>query len=266
MKYKIDHDYHIHSNLSECASKLGLLPECILRCAKATGLSRICLTNHYWDSAVPGASDWYKPQDFEHLSLAKPLPNDPDVEFYFGCEADMDKNFTIGLPKERYDDFEFIIVSTTHLHMNGFTITEEERYSNQARADLWVKRFDALLQKDLPFHKVGVAHLPTVKVDNRSRENYLKTLSLIPSDEMERLFSKAAELGCGIELNQGDMSFAESEADIVLRSMRIAKACGCKFYLGSDAHRASRFATSRDIFERAIDMLDLKESDKFYFK
>ena len=111
-----------------------------------------------------------------------------------------------------------------------------------------------------------ITHLPTVKVDNRSRENYLKTLSLIPSDEMERLFSKAAELGCGIELNQGDMSFADSEADIVLRSMRIAKACGCKFYLGSDAHRALRFATSRDIFERAIDMLDLKESDKFYFK
>ena len=90
-------------------------------------------------------------------------------------------------------------------------------------------------------------------------------LSKIPSEEMERLFSIAAQKGCGIELNQDDMSYSAAEADTVLRMFRIAKACGCKFYLGSDAHIASEFLHAPEIFARAVDDLQLQESDKFHF-
>ena len=80
---------------------------------------------------------------------------------------------------------------------------------------------------------------------------------------MERLFSKAAQLGVGIELNSDDMKFSDDEADIVLRPYRIAKRHGCKFYCGSDVHYAKSFAGIKAIFERAIDLLELCESDKF---
>jgi histidinol phosphatase-like PHP family hydrolase len=60
-----------------------------------------------------------------------------------------------------------------------------------------------------------------------------------------------------------DMSFADSEADSVLRIFKIAKSCGCKFYLGSDAHHPEAFEKTTEIFERAITMLDLTENDKF---
>jgi histidinol phosphatase-like PHP family hydrolase len=46
---------------------------------------------------------------------------------------------------------------------------------------------------------------------------------------------------------------------------RIAKAQGCRFYLGSDAHHPDELLKARRIFERAIDLLDLRESDKFQF-
>ena len=59
---------------------------------------------------------------------------------------------------------------------------------------------------------------------------------------MHSLFKKAADLGVGIELNSFDMNFAEEEAETVLRPYRIAKKCGCKFYLGSDAHSAAALA------------------------
>jgi len=101
-------------------------------------------------------------------------------------------------------------------------------------------------------------------LDNRSREDYLTTLSLIGDDDMERLFAKVALLGCGIELNQSDMSFSDAEADTVLRPYRIAKGCGCKFFLGSDSHRSKTLQTAKAVFERAIDLLALTESDKFY--
>jgi histidinol phosphatase-like PHP family hydrolase len=80
---------------------------------------------------------------------------------------------------------------------------------------------------------------------------------------MERVFSDCARVGVGIELNMSDMSFEDSEADQVLRMYRIAKSCGCKFYCGSDAHHPEKFDTAAEVFNRAIDLLGLEESDKF---
>ena len=68
----------------------------------------------------------------------------------------------------------------------------------------------------------------------------------------------------GIELNAGDMSYKLVEADRVLRMFKIAKAQGCKFYCGSDAHHPASFEHAKAIFERAIDMLQLTENDKFH--
>ena len=133
----------------------------------------------------------------------------------------------------------------------------------EAVANRWVSRLDALLNAELPFKKTGIAHLACGLIDNRSREACLAALECIPTAEMERLFTKAAQLGVGIELNAGDMCFAPQEEDTILRMFRIAKACGCKFYLGSDAHGRESFAHVDEIFERAIDLLDLQESDKF---
>ena len=263
MKFKIDHDYHIHSQLSSCSRDPEQSKERILQYAKDNGLSRICITDHYWDNAVPGASEWYKPQDFDHISKSKPLPQADGIEFLFGCETDMDKNMIVGLPSERFSDFDFVIIPTTHLHMTGFTINKEDAESNEMRAKLWVKRLDALLDKDMPFGKIGIAHLACSLIDGRSRENFVKTMDLISNEDMERLFSKAAKIGCGIELNQYDMSFSDAEKDVVLRPFRIAKSCGCKFYLGSDAHKPAVFKSTKEIFERAVTLLDLSENDKF---
>ena len=264
MKFKIDHDYHIHSHLSACSNDPEQTTQRILQYAKDNGLSSICLTNHYWDSDVNGATAWYRPQNFEHISQALPLPQESGVDFLFGCETDMNKNMTLGIPPSRFDDFDFIIIPTTHLHMVGFTIPEEYKDSHEKKAKIWVERLDAVLNMKLPFHKIGFAHLACPLIYMKSREDYLKVLDMIPSEDMERLFSKAAQVGCGIELNQGDMKFSDDEADTVLRMFRIAKECGCKFYLGSDAHHPSAFSQTKDVFERAITLLGLSENDKFH--
>lgn len=266
MKYKVDHDYHIHSQLSKCSRDPEQSTQRILRYAQEKGLSRLCLTDHYWDSATPGASKWYAPQDFDHISQARPLPQADGVRFMFGCETELDKFMTVGMPLSRFDDFDFVIIPTTHLHMTGFTLSEEDAESNARRAELWVERMDGLLAQPLPFHKIGIAHLTCPLLNRKSRGEYLELLDMIPSDEIERVFSKAAELGCGIELNGTDMKFADSEADTVLRIFRIAKGCGCKFYLGSDAHHPAKFDEVVATFERAVDLLDLQESDKFHIE
>lgn len=70
----------------------------------------------------------------------------------------------------------------------------------------------------------------------------------------------------GIELNSDDMKFEDEESDIILKPYRIAKKCGCKFYTGSDAHHPKGLNDAKEIFERAIDYLELTEDDKFKLK
>ncbi len=262
MRYRIDHDYHIHSHLSSCSSDPEQNTARILQYAKDNQLSRICVTDHYWDTSVPGGSEWYKPQNFSHIAQSLPLPEADGIDFLFGCESEMREDKVIGVPESRFSDFQFIIIPTTHLHMAEFTLSDRNADS-ATRAALWAERTEYLLTLPLPFHKVGIAHLACELLDNRSHNDYLATLQAIPDADQERIFTKAAQLGVGIELNQGDMSFADNEADIVLRMFRIARNCGCKFYLGSDAHHPDDFKGTKDVFERAVTLLGLTENDKF---
>ena len=70
----------------------------------------------------------------------------------------------------------------------------------------------------------------------------------------------------GVELNMVPGRFTGHDLDSVLRPFRIAKALGCKFYMGGDAHHPDDFA---GILTRKmnplIDLLGLEESDKLPF-
>ena len=264
MKYIIDNDLHIHTCLSICSKDEGQTPDALLEYAATNGLKNICVTDHYWDSAVPcntAVNWWYEKQNFDHISKNLPLPKHDGVRFLFGCEADMDSDDVIGLPKERYDDFDFIVVATTHFHhMAGDSWSDT---SNEAIAGRWVRRMRALLDSGLPYHKVGIAHPVCPLMNKKSREDYLETLSLIGDDDLHEIFARASSLGVGIEINSDDMRFEDNEADTVLRVFRVAKEHGCKFYLGSDAHYRSQFAKAIEVFDRAINLLGLTEDDKF---
>ncbi|MBP5780120.1 MAG: hypothetical protein J6X34_02665, partial [Clostridia bacterium] len=102
--YITDQDLHIHSHLSLCSSDPEQTPARILQYALNTGLTTVCLTDHFWDPAVPGASDWYKVQDLDHIRESLPLPQAETVRFLFGCETDMDKNFTIGVSDKTLEE------------------------------------------------------------------------------------------------------------------------------------------------------------------
>ena len=265
MRYIADHDFHIHSMLSSCSRDPEQNTKAILAYAEANQLKHICLTDHFWDSAVPGASKWYQPQNFEHISQALPLPQSEHVCFHFGCETDMDKFYTVGVSDKVLDRLEFIIIPTTHLHMKGFTIDEKDS-SVERRAYLYVERFRQLLNKDLPFHKVGLAHstcsLMAPGVDGQP-SRYLEVLGLVEDNTFRELWKETAKKGMGVELNFPIEKYDEETRRQVLRPYKIAKACGCKFYLGSDAHKPKDLEGAKQRFEMIADALELEESDKF---
>ncbi len=258
MRYIVDHDLHIHSHLSLCSNDPRQSTEAILQYGEAFQYRTLCLTDHMWDRAVPGAAGFYEQQDYDHIVKALPLPTSDKVRFLFGCETELDRHLTLGISREVIDRLSFVIIPTTHLHMSGFTCTGQEGV--EERAKLWCTRFDAVLNMELPFHKIGIAHLTC---ELMSPGHHIEVLNAIPVDEYHRLFEKAHKVGVGIELNFHAGQYVGAELEAMLRPYRIAKEEGCHFYFGSDAHHPDRLAAARADFDSIVDLLGLTEEDKF---
>ncbi|MBE6770753.1 MAG: PHP domain-containing protein [Ruminococcaceae bacterium] len=259
MRYVADHDFHIHSTVSLCCRDDNQTPQAILNYAKENGFNKICITNHFWDEKVKSEAEWIEEHDYSHISSVLPLPKDDNIEFLFGCETDMDFNNVLGVSEERFYAFDFIVVATTHLHLDGNTVRTKITNPEEA-AFHWVDKLENLLLKDLPFNKIGIAHLTTGHIlKNQTAE----TLSLISDATMCSIFSECSRKGVGIELNVKTINMTDEQKEIFLRPYFIAKECGCKFYLGSDSHKTSALATAKSDFEDLITLLNLKETDKF---
>ena len=264
MRYVIDNDMHIHTYLSSCSKDQNQNAKTILEHAKKYGLKTIVVTDHFWDKSVKGSpTSWYSDQDFEHINLIKPLPQEDGINFLFGCETEMSGNMIIGIDKAHYNAFDFIIVPTTHLHMGGNVIQGENPNSLEHRAKCWIEKLQALLDSDLPFHKVGIPHLASSLIYKSTTNEHQKVLDLVPDQTLIELFSKASSLGVGIEINSDDFSL-NKRTESLLRIFRVAKECGCKFYLASDAHHPQNLDNAIDNFNWAIDALNLTEEDKFH--
>ena len=271
MRYQIDHDLHIHTCLSRCAEDLHQRPDRILEYGLENKLHTLCITDHFWDENVPGvkfgmaggAFNGYATQTCAHIKLALPLPQHEGVRYLFGCETEMAVDHTIGVSRKTAEELDFIIVPTTHMHMRHLAARDPEDNSEKRRAEMWVERFQAVLDSGLPLKKVGIPHLTTALfVPDKTWAGVERCLSMISDDQMKHLFGKAAKAGVGIELNFEPFKCAHI-MDSVLRPYKIAIECGCKFYLGSDAHTVGMLNKAMADFEKMIDLLDLTEDQKY---
>ena len=154
-----------------------------------------------------------------------------------------------------------IICYQVEMHMEFVYPKENDSY--ERRAEQYVMRLDKLLDKDLPFHKIGIAHLTCSLMMNTEPMAHHKVLGMIPDSTFRELFTKIAKKGAGFELNFPALSYEGETLENELRPYRIAKECGCKFYLGSDAHKVKELENVPKRFERFVELLDLKEEEKF---
>lgn len=227
MRYKWDSDLHIHSKVSLCSNDPEQTNERILQYAKEHGLQTICLTDHFWDQSVSGATRWYATQDLSHIKTALPLPQEDGIRFWFGCETEMDQFMNIAIAPEHMEEFDFIVIPTTHFHITGCTIAKD-CVTPQQKADFWLKKLNALLDKELPFEKIGLAHLTCPLIDS-DRAAYLEMLSLLPDQKLKEVFTRVKEKGAGVELNAADMNFREEEADIYCVHTELRKIADVSF-------------------------------------
>ena len=264
MKYIVDHNLHIHSLISPCAQpelRCRQTPEAILASSLTTDYHLICVTDHLCDRTaefVPNV--WLElGLDLEKGRTLLPLPQSRQCRFLFGMEVDMDYNDHLAVSAAEMKRLDFLVLAPSHLHLNFAAHQEEQFTSPEARKAQYLHRPNTLLNMDLPFEKCGLAHFICSLACTKDP---VRLFELFTDDEYERLFARIARVGMGVELN---VPAAAIENEVLMRPYRIAKALGCKFYIGGDEHIPENFTGQKAKFEHLVDVLGLEESDKLSF-
>jgi histidinol phosphatase-like PHP family hydrolase len=252
----IRQDLHIHTHLSSCSDDPLQTPSNIYARAVELGLSQICLTDHFWDTTMAGASDWYKHQNLEHIraSLSDFPALKGDTEIFFGCETEYIGGEGIGISHDTAMKMDFVLIPISHFHMKGYVRPASITTADEV-AELWMSRYQELLEVDLPWSRVGLAHVINCCVDELQTE-FLRNILKRP---LKDLFSRTADMGISIEINAS--SLFEGEAARMNREIyKLMKECGCSFTAGSDAHSQEKLKVINGAFEFA-ETIGLGESD-----
>ena len=247
------HDLHFHTRLSSCAPATSTL-QIMLSALKQSGVSTAGAANHLWEGAVPGASGWYAPQDVPHvLSLKEEYAalteeDRQGIRLYFGCETEYVGQGRVSLKAASAKLFDYVLVSAHHFHMKNF-VRPLELEDAHAVGRLMRARFCECCNIDFVF---GIVH-PFMVLGYPGRIDEI--LSTFTDRDFREVFSYAADKDKSVELNIC-MLYQETDCDAegfpveYARMFTIARECGCKFHLGSDAHAPERLARER--FEKSL--------------
>lgn len=242
----IDHDLHVHTFLSSCSKDPEAVPARMLEAAAVNGLRTIGFSDHLWDAAVPGASDWYRPQDMEHIGqIRDQIPADTHgVRVLVGCETEYIGGGRVGISPAAAAQLDFVLVPHSHFHMEGFVRPPEVQTAVQI-ADLLQQRFAEAIELEVA---TGIAHpfLPCTL-----REHTDEIIGAIPDASFSGLFRRAAERGVSIEITCGAFpSLSSGETSgwhdrTFMRMYRLAAEAGCVFHFASDTHSLAGMGATR---------------------
>lgn len=233
----IKHDLHTHTHISLCGNPQSTAEGYIYQAIKQ-GITTIGFSDHFWDSAVPGASRWYSTQDFSHIcKLKEEVPKKHEgVRLLFGCEAECKHDGIVGITEEVARQLDYILVAHGHDHMKNFVIPEEYLASFETHARFSVQHFKDIVHSPLRSYFTAIAH-PFVPGTHHEDTNSL--LRYITDEEFRECFQMACESNISIEMNGSTfVNFSEDEIrkSEYVRMFSIAKECGCTFIYGSDSH------------------------------
>jgi HisJ family histidinol phosphate phosphatase len=258
---RVLHDIHIHTHLSSCCMDNDATAENIIKIAHEKGYKTIGFADHVWDNPAFAPSEWYRPQNLEHiLKIKQEIPKDTNgIKVLVGCETEYCGNGIIGLSREAASQLDFVLVPMSHTHQRGFVIPDKA-YTNIEIAKLMVDYFKGVLNLDIA---TGIAH-PFAPLGFQDVDGILNCIS---DDEFSECFSMAAEKGVSIEINVAIFQEALGKYDdkyhdeSFVRVFRIAKQSGCLFHFGSDSHSVEAFRTRKEPLEKIVKEIGIEEKD-----
>ena len=257
----VKHDLHVHTSLSACAKDPEATASNYIERAAQLGLETIGFADHFWDRSISGASEWYKPQDLEHiLQIKEMLPSDTHgVRVLIGCESEYCGEGKVGVTREAAKQLDFVLLPASHFHMKDFVCPSAIRELKDV-AQLLVQRFQEAVGLGIA---TGIAH-PFLPLGFNEQTDEI--IALISDAAFSDCFGLAAEASVSIEIQPGNFPNARGlekaglHDETFLRVFSIAKEAGCFFHFGSDAHALESLDSIRSLQKPLAD-LGIEESD-----
>lgn len=259
----VNHDIHVHTYLSSCASKDAFMADYI-NTAKELGIETIGFTDHCWDENIAGASDWYKPQTYKRLEERKAQLKEMDtqgINVLLGAEGEYAKEI-LCITEDALNFTDYIIVPHSHTHMKGIVISEECADNPNLHAKYLLNSFLSLCGHEKRNLFFGIAHpmYPIGKNLAAAEEIY----SYISDDNLKECAIAAKEAAITLELNLSvakNIMKESKETTCYHRFFEICQKAGCELFMGSDAHSISAFKERHDEKNSAMQYFNMAEND-----
>lgn len=259
----IDHDLHVHTYLSACCGdKRNHLPENILATARTIGLKTIGFADHIWANPHIKPSPWYRPQNEEQISLLREdlAEVDTDLRVLVGCEAETIAPGRFGISPAFAEQLDFVLLACSHFHMKGF-VQQPADNSPRALAEHMITLFLSAVQSGLA---TAIPH-PFMPLGHQGQLD--EAVATISDAELFDTLGVAAERGVALEITpaffprrNSDNGKATWSIGTPTRVISMARAAGCRFTIGSDAHYLEKLIIHPKL-SRFVQIIGLNEAD-----
>ena len=257
-------DLHIHTNLSFCAPS-STQPDSYLPYCEEEGISVMGFSNHV-----------YSPHSLKNRQLAEKreptmfygyaprleeLQGISSVRLLLGCEAEVVYEQEPSLSYEEARQFDYVLLAPSHI-MN---LPEEYRNFDLSTPDkireMMLRQFFRACLLDYPV-PTGICH-PLYPVGSPWEQEIVDGIT---DSQLTDCFTAAAQKGLSIEIHaclyrNGTKRDKDGLSPSYLRILSAAKACGCQFHFGSDAHEPGAFRGVHCLLRLAAQRVGITDAD-----
>jgi len=225
-------DAHIHVETKKTT------PQAVLELARSKGLT-VGLVDHVFKNKDRITCDQIK------TACRKKYP---DVNFIFGCEADVYEVGKVALTETQRIKVDFIIASFTHTTQPDML----DKINNSDEIEIGIFLLELLKTAvEYPYTNV-IAHpfsFPPHKAD------IWKAINTIPQEELRKQLRKAKDKGIAVEINARTLKNNDARPQEYF--INLANQEGCIFTVGSDAHSIEEVGLTGNAWS-LIDRLKIK--------
>lgn len=257
-------DLHLHTNLSLCAPKDTTIRSYLDFCGSEK-VDTIGISNHIYLPEMLASNGQPESNGLEHALKLLPeiqeLRKTSGVNILFGCEAEtfLDQGLSLAPEDGRY--FDYVLLAPSHINNFPLYYAKYDITSPDSLREIIVERFLYACSLDYGV-PTAICH-PLYPIVSGCEEEVVNGIS---DSVLADCFSAAAKSGKSIEIHaclyrKNTTLDDEGLSPTYLRVLSAAKACGCKFHFGTDAHRPSSFIGKHALLHRAAERVGITQAD-----
>lgn len=250
-------DLHLHTNLSTCAPSTTVVESYLPHCEEE-GVEVLGIANHL-----------YGGKGVEHVLKVREeiatLNSEWRQKILVGCEAEVYYGKEPTITKSEAAGLDYLLLAPSHVFNQMGYYKEFDLSTSEKIRDLVLENFKYACSWDLGL-PTAICHPLYPIVAPKQQE----ILDLMTDEQLVDCYSLAAKTGKSIEVhacvyrNSVDLD-EEGLSPSYIRMLSIAKACGCKFHFGSDAHNPDAFCGKHRLLERAAERAGIEKKDLWKF-